>query len=369
MENIGVYIHIPFCKARCGYCNFCSSTNFNLQNQYFDKLIQQINCSNGGKVTTIFIGGGTPSSVSLSNTKRLLDCLKVNFDLSALAEFTVECNPESATKQYLSLLKEYGVNRISFGLQSVNDNTLKLIGRLHNYQGFLQALSNAHQVGFTNINADLIIGLPESSQDFLHSVTTLCALPITHVSMYALELSEQSPLYQLCNERYHFDDDTIAELYQQATDILASNGFERYEISNFAKSGSICKHNLSYWQQRHYYGFGASACGYIGNQRYTNPKTLQSYMDTPIDQLVQVEETLTEQDKAFEYVMLGLRLTQGIDLTHLQQQYNFDFFEHFCNSHFLLSKGLLAQQDNRIYIPTQHVYLTNSILVSLFEND
>lgn len=369
MNNVGIYIHIPFCKARCGYCTFCSTTDLSLQDQYFDKLIEQINASRGGKISTVFIGGGTPSSVSLSNTTRLLQSLHAKFDLSNLVEFTVECNPESTTTEYLSLLKQYGVNRISFGLQSVNDSTLQRIGRLHNYKCFLQAFDCARQVGFTNINADLIIGLPESRQEFIHSVQTVCSLPLTHISMYALELYPNSPIYNLCNSQYNFDDDTLADMYDQAVQVMSSHGFDRYEISNFAKSGYTCKHNLSYWQQCQYFGFGASACGFIDDVRYTNPKTLQGYLQTPMHQLIEVEERLSTFDKAVEYVMLGLRLTQGIDLDYLQQQFDFNFFNQFHNSKFLLSKGLLVQQDNRIFIPPEHIYVTNSILVTLFDND
>ncbi|MBQ9707532.1 MAG: radical SAM family heme chaperone HemW [Clostridia bacterium] len=369
MNNVGIYIHIPFCKARCGYCTFCSTTDLFLQDQYFDKLIEQINASRGGKISTIFIGGGTPSSVSLTNTTRLLQALHAKFDLTNLAEFTVECNPESTTTEYLALLKQYGVNRISFGLQSVNDSTLKRIGRLHNYKVFLQAFDCARQVGFTNINADLIIGLPESKQEFIHSVQTVCTLPLTHISMYALELYPNSPIYNLCKSQYNFDDDTLADMYDQAVEVMSSHGFDRYEISNFAKSGYPCKHNLSYWQQCQYFGFGVSACGFIDDVRYTNPKTLQGYLQTPMHQLIEVEERLSTFDKAVEYVMLGLRLTQGIDLDYLQRQFDFNFFNQFHNSKFLLSRGLLVQQDNRIFIPPEHIYVTNSILVTLFDND
>lgn len=366
-QNYSIYVHIPFCKARCGYCAFSSCTDFSLCQNYFAKLYEQIDkCDyHGEKIYSVYVGGGTPSSVDIRYLDGLFAHLRNKFDLSCVREITVECNPESASQLLLQCLKNNGVNRLSFGLQSVNDSTLKVIGRLHDYGGFVTALDNARKVGFDNINADIIIGLPENEQDFSRTVDTVCKLPLTHVSAYALELNNGTRLYEKCGGVSPFDDDKLCFMYDYATQILEQNGFARYEISNFAKDGCECKHNLNYWRGGHYYAFGASACGYVGNVRFRNPYGICDYIKTPVCDLLTVDETLSQDDCADEYVMLGLRLTEGISLDYFRDVFGCDFWQKYPNAKRLQSQNLLKVQGDNVTVPVDKLYVVNSILCEL----
>ncbi len=278
--DYAIYVHIPFCKARCGYCAFSSCTNFALQNNYFEALCSEISNAKTCDdmiIKTMFWGGGTPSAVNVEYLQKLFGALQ-KFNLSRLKEFTVELNPESTTKELLQFLKSVGVNRLSFGLQSANDSTLKKIGRLHSYQGFLTALNLAKQCGFSNINADLILGLPESFAEFRHTIEQVCALPLQHISLYALEIHPEKTAFKTLCDSYGYTDDDLADMYAFALEMFESAGFLRYEVSNFAKEGYRCQHNLTYWREGRYFGFGASASGFVKNVRYGNAYDIQRYI-------------------------------------------------------------------------------------------
>lgn len=361
-----IYVHIPFCKARCGYCAFSSCTNFALCDEYFSKLFHQIEATQipQKNISTIFIGGGTPSSVDVQYLDQLFAKLNQKFDLSSVTEITVECNPESATKELLLCLKRNGVTRLSFGLQSTNNQTLKAIGRLHTYEQFLFALDLANQLGFTNINADLILGLPETIQDFQNSVNTVVNLPLTHVSVYALEVYEGSKIAQLVDGYAHTEDD-LADMYDYACETLQKHGFTRYEISNFAKLGFKCQHNLGYWQEKRYYGFGPSASGFVGNTRYDNVATLDDYLKTPTENLLVSQKEISLFEQANEFAMLGLRLVDGISLKQFASNYNCDFFQFFPNANNLVERGLLQVVGQNVLVPQEKFYVVNSILCEL----
>ena len=361
-----IYVHIPFCKARCGYCAFSSCTNFQLCESYFHKLFEQIESTQITQktISTIFIGGGTPSSVDVVHLDQLFAKLRQKFDLSTVEEITVECNPESVTTNLLACLKRNGVTRLSFGLQSTNNQTLKAIGRLHTYEQFVSALNLAHQMGFANINADLILGLPETIDSFQNSVNTVANLPLTHVSVYALEVHEGSAIANLVQSFAHTEDD-LADMYDYACQTLEEHGFLRYEISNFAKPGHECKHNLGYWQEKRYYGFGPSASGFVGNVRYDNVQTLDEYIATPTENLLTNQKEISLFEQANESAMLGLRLTQGLSLDTFHQNFNADFFQFFPNANHLLSKGYLAVVQGNVLVPKDKFYVVNSILCEL----
>ena len=361
-----IYVHIPFCKARCGYCAFSSCTNFDLCDQYFAKLYDQIDKTEVVQkiVSTIFVGGGTPSSVPTKYIDGLFEKLRQKFDLSQVAEITVECNPESVTEDLLHCLRRNNVTRLSFGLQSTNDATLKAIGRLHTFDQFVHALNLAHQNGFANVNADLILGLPETFDQFKNSVNVVAQLPLNHVSAYALEVHKGSAIANLVNTFAHTEDD-LADMYDYACDVLQSHGFLRYEISNFAKIGYECKHNLGYWQEKRYYAFGPSASGFVGNTRYDNVQSLQQYLDTPTENLLTNARQISLDEQANEFVMLGLRLTDGVNLMQFQRNYNADFFQFFPNATSLLNKGLLHVVGQNVVVPQEKFYVVNAILCEL----
>ena len=335
--------------------------------QYFDKLFGEIEFygDKSVEISTLYIGGGTPSSVDKKLLKDLFDKLRAKFDLSNVVEVTVECNPESVTEELLRCLKANGVNRLSFGLQSVNDATLKRIGRLHDYAQFEQALKLARQLGFDNISADLIVGLPESTADFYRSVEVVAGLDLQHVSLYALELHEGTALYDLCKAQNPFTEDEMADMYDGACKILGKCGFERYEISNFAKAGHESKHNLNYWKEGRYFAFGAAASGFVGDVRYTNPYEIKQYLSTETKLLHDDCEKLTKDEQANEFVMLGLRLSDGVSLNEFESSYGTDFFTFFPNARRLVELGFLQVASGRVIVPSDKLYVLNSILVEL----
>ena len=371
MDNYSIYIHIPFCKARCSYCAFSSFTNYSLVERYFAKLFEEMEYFSNKEVPiyTVYIGGGTPSSVDVNLLNELFAKLRLYYDLSQVKEISVECNPESVTEDLLRCLTTNGVNRLSFGLQSVNDTTLKRIGRLHSYEQFEQALALAQQQGFTNINADLILGLPEKADDFYHSVEVVARLPLHHVSIYALELHEGTKLYDLCKSQYPFSDDELADRYDKAVEILSANGFERYEISNFAKAGFECLHNLNYWQEGRYVAFGASASGFVGDVRYTNPYDIKDYLACDTMALRLDGQRISLNDQANEFVMLGLRLSRGVSLDEFRAKYGKDFFEYFANATNLVDLGFLSVEDGSVRVPSDKLYVVNFILCELLNFD
>lgn len=361
-----IYVHIPFCKARCAYCAFSSCTDFSLCEGYFDKLCNQIAQTQvvQKNISTIFIGGGTPSSVPTKYLDRLFAQLQQTFDLSNVCEITVECNPESVTDQLLDCLKANGVTRLSFGLQSVNDQTLQKIGRLHTFDGFLSALNLARHKGFANINADLILGLPERFADFKNSVNTVVQLPLQHVSVYALEVHPNSAMEKLV-ATYNYTDDDLADMYDYACDVLERNGFLRYETSNFAKTGHQCQHNLGYWQEKRYYAFGPSASGFVESIRYDNVPTLADYLAAPTQNLLINKKEISLFEQANEFVMLGLRLAEGVNLNTFKRAYHDDFFHFFPNATNLLNKGFLQVVGQNVRVPKDKTYVVNSILCEL----
>lgn len=369
MQNSSaIYVHIPFCKARCGYCAFSSCVNFDLQRQYFDAVIAEIESappSDG--VTTMFWGGGTPSAVDVRYLEMLFQKLSQKFDLSHLQEFTVECNPESTTAELLCFFRKIGVNRLSFGLQSANDQTLTRIGRLHTYEQFLNALNLALAHGFSNVNADLILGLPESERDFQRTVSEVCQLPLKHVSLYALEIHDENPNFKKLCESFPHTDDELADAYDFALQKFAEKGFLRYEVSNFAQEGYACKHNCAYWTEQRYYGFGASASGFLQNVRYTNVFSVVDYINAN-GAVRAFEEQISPQEEKCEFVMLGLRLQQGISLAEFSERFSADFFATFPASQSLLKNGFLQLRDGRICVPSNKFYVLNSILVELLPN-
>lgn len=368
MANYSIYIHIPFCRARCSYCAFSSCTDLSLQEAYFAKLFDEISaCELPEKhIGTVFLGGGTPSAVDGKYIVRLFDLLRSRFDLADDCEITTEGNPESATNDKLALFRDVGINRISFGLQSLSNATLAKIGRLHTSEQFLQVLDNALAVGFTNINADLMLGLPESHADFLHTVDSVVQLPLSHLSLYALELYPYAPLYALRNQ-IPSDQDYLADLYDQAVARFAEAGFMRYETSNFARDGKRCKHNLNYWHEGRYYGFGASASGFVSDVRYDNVRDIRDYIAA--DNVRVNAETESLDTQANEYVMLALRLADGVDLAEFRARYGRDFFTYFDSANRLLQQGCLQVVGGSVVIPDDKYYVANAILSELVDFD
>lgn len=319
------YIHIPFCKnGKCNYCSFVSVPDLKLKEAYLISLKKQI--SNEYKdepLETLYIGGGTPSVLSADEVQSLIN--KFNFEDNP--EITMELNPDNATLEYLQALKALGINRLSIGAQTFDDAILKIIGRRHDSKQIEQALEYAIKAGFENISLDLIYGLPmQSIEDFLADLKKAISFPIKHISLYGLKIEEGTYFYKR-KPKNIANLDIQADMYLKAIDFLEKNGFEHYEISNFVKPGYYSKHNLSYWNNKNYYGFGCSASGYIEKTRYQMQPLLKKYIENPMQR--DFEQTLTEEEILEEAIFLGFRKKTGIDINEINEKFCINFEEKY----------------------------------------
>ena len=317
-----LYLHLPFCKAKCAYCAFCSGT-FPLQTQqaYIHRLIALMRHHCKGKTfSTVYIGGGTPGVLPLALWKLLLAALGETTDIGALREFTVELNPESTTKELLLTLKNGGVNRLSFGVQSLIDEELAAIGRLHTAEKALQSIRLAAECGFENIGADLIYGLPgQTAESFEKSLSKLLTLPISHLSCYSLQLEEGTPLYEKQAQFTFANEEEQIAMYERLLSLTKAAGFVHYEISNFARTGKQAVHNSGYWTGKDYLGLGAAAHSKLGNCRYSFSEDVERFIakeDCSFDEC----RLLSEQDRREEAIMLGLRTDRGTPMSLLDEK-------------------------------------------------
>ena len=343
-KELGIYIHIPFCKKKCYYCDFVSFSNLeNKQTGYIEALKKEISCYDLEEynVTTIYIGGGTPSYIDCYEIKEILDelrkRLKNNETKFSDIEITIEVNPGTVDKEKLEVYKLSGVNRLSIGLQSTKDILLKEIGRIHTYKEFLQSYEHAKQVGFENINVDLMLGLPNQSiQDMKDSLKEVIKIEPNHISIYSLIVEEKTPIKKLIEEGELQLPEEIQErrMYWYVKSMLELSGYNHYEISNFAKEGRESKHNMNCWEQKEYIGLGVAAHSYINGIRYSNVTDLDCYIKNMME-LKNVKKQLQSktniiyniceiqnlEDKQKEYMLLGLRKIQGVSITKFKEKY------------------------------------------------
>lgn len=368
-QTRAIYIHIPFCKSRCYYCTFLSSCDYLIENQYIDALVKQIadSATQQYTITSIYIGGGTPSTLQRDNITRVFDTIRKHYLLDVHCEITVECNPDSVDSELVQTLVNCGVNRVSLGVQSMYDDTLKSIGRLHNRAIVDRAISLIASGGI-NINVDIMIGLPETTESFCNTVDILASNQhIQHISMYALELYPDSTLSNaiMCGRcRGVPDTDSQADMYDIAFDTLIDKGYVRYEVSNFARQGYQCRHNINYWECGQYYGFGLGASGYLDDERYCNTSSFEQYFEGHYIDTDSVEH-LDQSDKQQEYVLLGLRLDSGVSLERFRQLFGCQLLDVFPNCNQLLARGVLTVEGDRLRVGKQFTYVLNSILVDL----
>lgn len=346
------YIHIPFCKSKCHYCSFVSFTDLEQKPAYLEALKTQIQTEYDCKaLSTLYFGGGTPSLLNITDYINLLGLFK--FERSA--EITVEVNPDNIYLEYLQELRNLGVNRVSIGAQTFCEETLKLIGRRHNSAQIKTAVKCAKEAGFNNISLDLIYGLPNQGvKNFLHDLETAIKLGIQHISLYGLKIDEGCQFHK--NQPKDLPDlDSQAEIYTKTVEFLNDSGFIHYEISNFAKFGFESKHNLNYWNNNTYYGFGCAASGYLDNVRYTNETDLKKYINNPISKTS--VEPLKLQEILEESIFLGLRKTAGINIAEINKKFGIDFEEKYAQ---------ILQKHSDFFIKTENGYaLTqNGMLLS-----
>ncbi|MDP3447118.1 MAG: radical SAM family heme chaperone HemW [Eubacteriales bacterium] len=338
----GIYLHIPFCRRKCAYCDFVSFACGSVPEAYVDALIREIELvSRGGDYPaafdTVFFGGGTPSLLSGEQMQRIMAALDAHFDIRAETERSMEVNPGTATPEKLMAYRAAGINRLSIGLQSTHDALLSNIGRIHTFAQFLDTLKSARNAGFTNINVDLMHGLPtQTLKQYKDSLKTICDLGVQHVSAYSLILEEGTPLYSSVHsgEVSLPDEDLVADMQDASIDDLEERGYHRYEISNFAQEGFACRHNLNYWHNGEYLGLGLAAHAAVRQKRWTrfaNVGTLEEYERLLSRGKRPLAETLrlNPRDEMFECVMLGLRLTQGVDRAAFLARFGLDVVEAY----------------------------------------
>ena len=320
------YIHIPFCKSKCNYCSFTSFETTDLIKDYLLALTKEIqHYYNGEKLNTLYLGGGTPSLMNAEQVKSIVDM----FDFEDDAEITIETNPNDVTENFLKRIFSAGVNRLSMGVQTFDDDILKIIGRRHTSWEALNALDIAKNVGFKNVSIDFIYGLPNQTMDkFKSDIGKAVTLPIKHISFYGLKIDEGCK-FALNMPKNLPDSDMQADMYEFLCEFLPKNDFEHYEISNFSQKGFNSRHNLNYWNNNSYYGFGVSAHGFDGEKRYSNKCNLKEYLKNSIEHESAV--VLSKQEKLEEEIFLGFRKASGINVERIKQLYGFDFEKEFKN--------------------------------------
>ncbi len=356
------YIHIPFCKKICSYCDFCK--NFydeRIVSDYLNALAREIdNNYKGEELNTLYIGGGTPSSLSLNNLKKLFEILE-KIKLSKTYEFTFECNYDDITEELLILLKQNKVNRISIGVQTFNEKYEKILNRKINKKEMLYSI-NLSKKYFDNINIDLMYALPdESTKTLEEDLKTFIDLDVEHISTYALIVEEHTKL-GLSNLK-EVDEDTQNNMYYKIVNKLKDNGYIHYELSNFSRPGYESKHNLTYWKNEEYYGFGAGTSGFVNNVRYDNTKSIINYIN---DKTHVYEEEISIDQKIKDEVMLNLRMIKGIDKEDFKNKYNI-YFDKVFNYKSLISNGYLIEDNKSIYIPEDKLFVSNEIIIMLLD--
>lgn len=445
-NELGIYIHIPFCVHKCIYCDFLSSpADVHTRKQYVRALINEIYLTREGKcankliknvlqgdntsyedmeeqavngltsdyalydtvcmadyektimqedisgcvddiksenghiVTSIFIGGGTPSAIDAEDISDILDAVRKNYNVSDKAEITIECNPGTMDKKKAAIYRKAGINRISFGLQSTDNNELRMLGRIHTYEQFMESYKIAREAGFDNINIDLMSALPgQTMESFKAVLEKALSLGAEHISVYSLIVEEGTRLSDNIDSFPPIpSDDEDRQMYYMTKEMLSSCGYEQYEISNYAQKGYECKHNLKYWERCDYLGFGIGAASLYGGRRYTNISDIGRYMDvlaeitnaldkSYVNELLQIRtdmEELSKEDEMSEYMFLGLRKTKGIDITDFKEEFGTDIKDIFGEAiEDNIARGLLIHDGNCLYLSKRGIDISNTVM-------
>jgi len=361
---LGLYIHLPFCRVHCTYCPFAVSTDIRLQDQYTEGLIAEIDArSNGEAVDSIFFGGGTPSRTSRENLGRVVAKIRERFEIDEGAEFSIEANPEDVSEHAVAFWRTLGVNRISIGVQSFHDDELRPLGRVHGREQALSAIRIAAVSGIRT-SLDLILGLPrQTAASFEETLGTAITSGAGHVSLYMLDLEEGTALArQVDEERVSLpDDDLVANLYTMAIARFADAGFAQYEISNFARPGEECRHNLRYWRREEYLGFGIGAHSFIGDRRFANTRDIHAYIAGNREPVF--AEELGAGEVRRETIFLGLRQAEGIKYDDVVRLCGAEGIEWMQRG---LSDGWLRRAGNRVAFTPSGFLLSNDYISQLF---
>lgn len=367
-DGISLYIHIPFCRKKCLYCDFPSFSNMEkLMDQYSRALAREIDNLSKIKIKSIFIGGGTPTYMNMESWKNIYDSI-VDLDTVENMEFTVEGNPGSFTEEKFTILKKMGVNRLSIGLQAWQNYILKNLGRIHTVEEFLQAYNLARRFEFSNINVDLMFGLPDQNiQEWRETLKNVVELQPEHISCYSLIIEQNTPFYNMYRRGYIGlpGEDEEREMYDFAIDFLESKGYEQYEISNFSKKGFNCSHNLTYWNLQEYVGCGVSAHSYLNGYRYRKSEDIEQYIrEAGENKFVRYDiHKNSIEDDIEEFMFMGLRKIRGISISEFESRFKMDInsvYKNIIDKH--IKYGTLIRNGDSLYLSRRGIQISNSVM-------
>lgn len=367
MNNIGLYIHIPFCIGKCAYCSFFSrSAGEPEYDIYTDKLIESIGywaARVNRAVDTVYFGGGTPSLLGHDRLTKILNSVQNCFSVTDDAEITVEVNPSSTSDLDFRALRKAGFNRLSIGLQSFDENELRILGRIHNSKDAEITVSSAKEAGFDNISLDVMLAVPKQTFESLDRTLEFCAsCRVQHISSYILKIEEGTPFYSMRNKLELYNDDEQAAFYEHSIKKLAELGYKQYEISNFCIKGYESRHNLHYWHDEEYLGIGPSAHSFLDGKRFYYDGSFESFYQN---------EIISESDGGDieEYIMLALRLNEGLVFSSLKERFNRQVSDKFVSAAKQLEKnGLCVVADDSISLTVKGFLVSNSVIAYLIDN-
>lgn len=383
-KELELYVHIPFCVKKCAYCDFLSwNADTDVRQKYVETLIREIRLIGERyqdyRVITIFFGGGTPSILSAEQIETIFCALRENFQIEENAEITIEANPGTVTKERAKAWKRAGINRVSIGLQSVENSELKMLGRIHTYEEFLETYQLLREEGFSNLNVDLISAIPgQSVESWERTLRVAAELSPEHISAYSLIVEEGTPFYEWYGEENKEtvdhsggterpplpDEESERRIYEETEEILKEYGYFRYEISNYAKEGYECRHNIGYWRRAEYLGLGLGASSLIENRRFQNLSDYEAYQNAVQTGalLYMEEERLTTEDEMEEFMFLGLRMAAGICRSDFQKKFGKTVEEVYGEVILTLEKqGLLNCEEDRIFLTARGVDISNYV--------
>ncbi len=371
-KDLGLYIHIPFCVKKCAYCDFLSwSGNNEQREEYVRALEQEIlsykNFAEDYQVSTLYFGGGTPSVLEGEQMERIMKAIRQTFQIEKKAEITLEMNPGTALREKLDLYRQLGINRLSMGIQSVKNENLKLLGRIHTYEDFLESYHMARDAGFDNISGDLISSLPgQTLAEWKEELEILMETPLEHISVYQLIIEEETEFYKKYGEHEELlpDEETSREIYLWTGKYLRERGFSQYEISNYARAGRESKHNLRYWERKDYLGLGLGAASMIHNMRMSNTRDWKKYMAYCRDprKIREEVEFLEEPRQMEEFMFLGLRKTRGVSRKEFRRIFGKDLnlvYEKTLEKY--LKNGMLQESGDKVFLSEKGILLSNQI--------
>ncbi|MBU5472524.1 radical SAM family heme chaperone HemW [Roseburia sp. MSJ-14] len=378
MKELELYIHIPFCVQKCFYCDFLSMpVDETVRRHYVRRLIEETEYKSqqykGYEITSVFFGGGTPSILMETQIAEIMEALQQNFSIQKEAEITIECNPGTLARQKIITYKESGINRISMGLQSANNRELKMLGRIHTYEEFLHNYDLVRKGGIENVNVDLMSALPgQTVSDWERTLKEILKLRPEHISAYSLIIEEGTPFYQTYEEdeqrreegeepKYLPNEETEREMYRLTGALLEEKGYMQYEISNYAKKGRECQHNIGYWTRKNYLGLGLGSASLVENVRFSNTSDLQEYLAGDFEE--REREVLERREQMEEFMFLGLRMIKGVSRGDFKKAFGVEIEAVYGEViKKMVSQGLLQQQAGRIFLTEEGISVSNYVM-------